>query len=193
MQTIDPKLQSEVWRRVMGRAEPAVATAGEADMSTDGTSSGTAATTTTATPMAADAAANDAGANGTLTAEAVLGLIQWEKDDCATYRYLARRACGCDATALLRMAEDAACHSRKLQAMYYLLTGKCTCPQPATPACAPCLTEALRERYDRAIAAAEAYRDAAKAWPAMSCEFLSMAEDEYCRSKQLYSMICRRL
>lgn len=190
MQTIDPKLQSEVWRRVMGRAEPAVATAGEADMTTDGTSSGAASA---ATPMAADTTSGNTGASGTLTAEAVLGLIQWEKDDCATYRYLARRACGCDAAALLRMAEDAACHSRRLQTMYYLLTGKCTCPQLATPACAPCLTEALRERYDRAIAAAEAYRDAAKSWPAMSCEFLAMAEDEFCRSKQLYSMICRRL
>ena len=189
MQTIDPKLQNEVWRRVMGRAEPAAATAGEADMSAEGMSSGAAPTAPAATPMAAE----DTAANGTLTAEAVLGLIQWEKDDCATYRYLARRACGCDASALLRMAEDAACHSRKLQTMYYLLTGKCICPQPATPACAPCLTEALRERYDRAIAAAEAYRDAAKAWPAMSCELLAMAEDESCRSRQLYSMICRRL
>lgn len=168
MESIDPKLQNDVWRRVMGTAEaPAVPEA----------------------PAAPEAPETPS----ILTAEELLTRMQQEKNDCATYRYLACKTCGCDARTLRQLADDEACHFKKLHAMYFLRTGKCVCLPPEKPDCTACLTDALRARYQGELAAAALYEDDARRWPDMADEFYCMAADEVRHSRCVRAMICRRV
>ena len=172
MQPIDPKLQNEVWSRVMGANQPATA----ADTVSD---------TVPEQPAETETAP--------LTDAELLTRMQHEKNDCATYRYLSCKACGCDARTLRQIADDEACHFKKLHAMYFLLTGKCVCLSPEKPDCTACLTDALRARYEGELAAAAQYEADARRWPDMADEFLCMAADETRHSKCVRAMICRRL
>ncbi len=130
---------------------------------------------------------------GPLTAQELLSLMQYEKNDCAAYRSYARMAGGRDAQLLCRIAADEADHYRRLHAMYFLLTGKCACLQAEKPSCTACLTEALRSAYALERRAAETYEKAARRWPEMADELTRIADDEARHARELRALICRRL
>lgn len=194
MQSIDPKLQSGVWQRVMGASQTEAPTGPSAPTGPDATAI-PATPLTPATPTVPTTPTTPAVPEtpAVLSAEELLERMQHEKNDCAAYRYLCCKACGCDARTLRQMADDEACHFKKLHAMYFLITGKCVCLPPEKPDCTACLTDALRARYEGELAAAAQYEADARRWPDMADEFLCMAADETRHSKCVRAMICRRL
>lgn len=128
-----------------------------------------------------------------ITAQELLALMQDEKNDCATYRYLSCKSCGAEAKALKELSQEEACHFKKLHALYYILTGQCVCLDPAKPACTACLAVSLRERYEAELAGARAYEEAAAKWPDMAAEFRCLAEDERAHSRKLVCLLQYRL
>lgn len=163
MNSIDPKLQSAVWNRVMSGC------------------SGT---------VSQEAAAP---AQGALSARELLDMMQGEKNDCAVYRYFSRKACGRDARTFQAMADVKACHFQKLHTMYFLVAGECASLQAARPNCTTCMAEELRIRYNEELKAAAWYEAAAKRWPAMADEFRCMAAETMQMTREIRSMICRLL
>jgi len=162
MQPIDPKLNEEVWSRVM---------AGQAG------GTGTAA-------AAADTQEQRAAK--------MLELMQDERDDAATYRYLARRVCGAEARALQAISDEEACHYRKLGAMYFLLTGKCANLLPTQPECVSCQADALRGRFQAELNGSKAYEAVAQECTPMAQEFHALAADELRHSRIILSLLeCR--
>lgn len=114
-------------------------------------------------------------------------LAEWiacELADCEAYRALAK----CGFSAVFRaLANDEACHARKLSALYFLLTGcrPAVCPAAKEDAC---LRSAVRSRFAQELKGAEAYRAAAAQWPAHAALFCALANDEArhaCRLREI--------
>lgn len=74
----------------------------------------------------------------TLTPEKLLSLIDGERADSALYAHLAARMKGRAQAMLRAIAQQEACHAKKLAAVYFLNTGKKPAPEgrsaPASPA-----------------------------------------------------------
>lgn len=165
MQPIDPMMQQAVWNRVMAGDRGAVETC------------------PTAPPQCP----------ATITEEELLELMQDEKNDCATYRYLSCKSSGAEAKTLKELSAEEAGHFKKLHALYYILTGQCVCLEPAKPACTACLAVSLRERYEGELAGARAYEEAAVKWPDMAHVFHCLAADERAHSQKIVCLLQYRL
>ena len=92
-----------------------------------------------------------------LTASQVLELLEGTLADAVTYKTLAARAAKRVRQCLLQLAREEQVQYRKLEAVYYLMTGVRPCPaRPGAP-CVACLNEELRKRYRRETASAKIY------------------------------------
>ena len=97
------------------------------------------------------------GSDTGLTQAQVLELLEGALADACTYQTLAGRARGNLRRTLLELSQAERRHSRKLEAVYYLMTGKRPCPdQPKAP-CVACLNEELRRRYEAEVQGAARY------------------------------------
>ena len=93
----------------------------------------------------------------TLTPEKLLSLIDGERADSALYAHLAARMKGRAQAMLRAIAQQEACHAKKLAAVYFLNTGKKACPGRPERPCVTCINETLRQQYTAEHAAHEAY------------------------------------
>ena len=115
-------------------------------------------------------------------------LAEWiarELADCETYRALAK----CGFPAVFRaLANEEACHERKLSALYFLLTGCRPAVCPAAKEDTSCMGSAVRSRFAQEQKGAEVYRAAAAQWPAHAALFCALANDETrhaCRLREI--------
>ena len=92
-----------------------------------------------------------------LTAEQVMELLQQELMDACTYRVLAGRVRKELRRCLLQLAREEQLHYRKLEAVYYLMTGKRPCPDRPKAPCVACTNEELRKRYEEEVEGAAVY------------------------------------
>jgi len=108
------------------------------------------------------AAPRRAGADKELTEAQVLELLKEELEAACTYRVLAQRTKGNLRRCLLELARAEQQHSRKLEAVYYLMTGRRPCPDRPKAPCVSCLNEELRKRYDEEVKGAARYHKLAE-------------------------------
>ena len=122
-------------------------------------------------------------AAGSLTPEK-LSLIDGERADSALYAHLAARMKGRAQAMLRAIAQQEACHAKKLAAVYFLNTGKKACPGRPERPCVTCINETLRQQYTAEHAAHEAYAALAENAGTHRCMLLRMAQEE-CEHAQL--------
>ncbi len=107
----------------------------------------------------------------------------------ATYCHLACMARGCVRKTLQCLAADEKRHAKTLAAMYYILTGRKACPEPARPACVACLNEALREQYAAERQASRRYAELAKCAGEHACAFEQLSTDACCHAQTLCQLL----
>ena len=110
----------------------------------------------------------------TLTPEKLLSLIDGERADSALYAHLAARMKGRAQAMLHAIAQQEACHAKKLAAVYFLNTGKKACPGRPERPCVTCINDAAHEAYAALAENAGTHR----------CMLLRMAQEE-CEHAQL--------
>ena len=93
-----------------------------------------------------------------LTAEQVVELLCGELEDAAVYEALACRVRGQNQQKLRYLARQELRHFAKLEAVYYLMTGKKPCPDKPKRPCIACTNEELRSRYIHEVESAAKYR-----------------------------------
>ena len=116
--------------------------------------------------------------------EKLLSLIDGERADSALYAHLAARMKGRAQAMLRAIAQQEACHAKKLAAVYFLNTGKKACPGRPERPCVTCINETLRQQYTAEHAAHEAYAALAENAGTHRCMLLRMAQEE-CEHAQL--------
>ena len=102
----------------------------------------------------------------------------------AQYAHLAARMKGRAQAMLRAIAQQEACHAKKLAAVYFLNTGKKACPGRPERPCVTCINETLRQQYTAEHAAHEAYAALAENAGTHRCMLLRMAQEE-CEHAQL--------
>ncbi len=123
--------------------------------------------------------------------ESLREMIAGEHTDHVTYLAAARCA-GRHAATLRQIAMQEDCHGRRLQALYYLLTGECYAPEVA-PRCEGSLCETLRARFAVELEGAKRYRAAAERWPEHRRLFQELAAQEENHGRILQGITCRML
>ena len=143
-----------------------------------------------AAPCATDAEARqEAG----ISEKTIAGMIQHEYCDAALYRSLAAQGPRCARERLLRLAEDERCHAKRLGALYFLMTGKKYCPEPARGACTACFNEALRKQYQAELEAETGYAALAERAGEQACTFETLAREEGRHAQTLYCILQQTL
>ena len=124
-----------------------------------------------------------------MDSEKLRKMIEIEKTDACIYRMLARCTSGKNAECLRRIAREEACHARKLEALFYLWTGKRACVVSGKLPHYRCLAEALRARHPMELTGAEQYREAAEQLPEFREHFCRLADDESRHAEQVLCML----
>lgn len=119
----------------------------------------------------------------------VLELIIDELRDCGTYRSLAKAMRGCDKGILMGLAEEEACHARKLSAVYFLMTGRKACPDRPKIPCITCINTSLRQRYQDELHGHAEYLRLSKCAGEFSCVMAELAKDELCHSQKILCLL----
>ena len=97
-----------------------------------------------------------------LTERQVMELLEQEAKDACTYQTLACRVKGEARRTLMQLSREEKEHYRKLEAVYYVMTGRRpSVDRPKAP-CVACLNEELRRRYDMEIQGAALYHKLAQ-------------------------------
>ena len=99
---------------------------------------------------------------GSITCQQVMELLEGELKDACTYRTLAMRVKKSIREPLLCLYRDEMRHYRKLEAVYYLMTGKRPCPDRPKAPCVACTNEELRKRYEGEVEGAAIYHGLAE-------------------------------
>lgn len=97
-----------------------------------------------------------------LTEIRVMELLQGELADACTYQTLANRTRGEARRCLQQLAREERQHARKLETVYYVMTGQRPCPDRPKAPCVACLNEELRKRYEEEIEGAARYHKLAE-------------------------------
>ena len=122
-------------------------------------------------------------------------LMNDEASDESAYRVLANNMNSRQAAAALRsLSADEAMHLRRLQALYYLLTGDTYTPMHEYPRCRQRATlSALRDRYWAESEGSRAYAEAAKTYSDTAARpvFASFSQDEARHARTIESLIER--
>ena len=118
-----------------------------------------------------------------LTQTKILELLERELLDACTYRTLAGRMGKQARCGLQQLAREEQQHYKKLEAIYYLMTGSRPCPDRPKAPCVACTSEELRNRYRQEVAGAEAYHGLAEKAGSFAELFhgLSRAEERHAR------------
>ena len=90
-------------------------------------------------------------------AEAIMEHIAQKQENACLYRVLAGRVCVRCRNILLEMANDELCAVKELSAVYFVMTGRKSCPAPAPKPCITCTSETLRQQYAEVLASAGRY------------------------------------
>ena len=113
-----------------------------------------------------------------LTAQQVMELLEKELLDVCTYRTLAGRVRKEQRRLLLQLAQAEQRHYRKLEAIYYLMTGQRPCPERPKAPCMACTSEELRKRYQQEAAGAETYHKLAEQAGSFASVFHCLGHEE---------------
>jgi len=92
-----------------------------------------------------------------MTPAQVMELLEQELKDACTYQVLAGRVKKDVRRVLLQLAQEERRHYRKLEAVYYLMTGTRPCPDRPKAPCVACTNEELRTRYHEEVEGAKRY------------------------------------
>lgn len=164
MSNIDPKQAERVWSRVMG-----------------------------ASCQTSEAPKVEKPQMQGLDEQTLCELLCGELRDYTTYCHLACMARGCARKTLQCIAADEKRHAKMLAAIYYILTGKKACPDPAKAPCVACLNESLREQYSGELQASRRYAELARCAGEHACTFEKLSADECRHAQMLYSLLQRCL
>lgn len=159
MTNIDPKQAERVWSRVMG------------------------------VPCQAQTAPQQSAPASCLDEKTLCELIQAAMCARATYQKLSCMTRGCARATLQALANEKTCQIKQLSAIYYILTAKKICPEPARPACIACLNEALREQRAAAKQMEARYMELAQCAGEYACQLEQMAKEECRAAEQLYHVL----
>jgi len=116
-------------------------------------------------------------------------MIAEEKTSACAYRALARCAGGQSREQLCRFAEQALCHARKLDAIYYLWTGERACVTSGEVPRFRCLPEGLREMHGRETVSAARCHRTAEELPDHAEVFHAAAREKTCRAEALLRLL----
>lgn len=122
--------------------------------------------------------AESAQPQAVLTPGSVMTAMQDEYAAACAYRTLAQHYHGAAKQTLLHIADEEACHARRLAAIYFLQTGSKACPERVTPPCITCRTETIRARYQAELEDVKSYDALAAADSSFAHCFAEIAEDE---------------
>lgn len=128
-----------------------------------------------------------------LTEAQVLELLMGELSDACTYQTLAQRTKGDMRRCLLRLSQEERQHSRKLEAVYYLMTGRRPCPDRPKAPCVACLNEELRRRYEDEVKGAARYHKLADQAGSFAQTFHCLGLDEERHSRMILHLLERCL
>lgn len=124
-----------------------------------------------------------------LTQAQIMELLEHELADACTYRTLAQRAGGDLRRCLLQLAGEEQRHARKLEAVYYLMTGRKPCPDRPKSPCVACLNEELRRRYDAEIQGAAQYHKLADGAGSFAQTFHCLGLEEERHSRMILRLL----
>ena len=124
-----------------------------------------------------------------LTAQQVMELLQCELMDACTYQTLAMRVKKDLRRCLLQLAQEERRHYRKLEAVYYLMTGQRPCPDRPKAPCVACLNEELRKRYREEVAGAEKYHCLAEKAGSFAAVFHCLGHEEEHHSRRILELL----
>lgn len=128
--------------------------------------------------------------------DVLTGFIEMELADRRTFLAMSRQAPGWAVRQLREMAADETAHAQRLQAVYYLITGRCYAPAVSTERIyVGRWCPALRERYHVAACNAMNYTRAAEGTtdPCLARLLEELAAEEYQQSQALLAMLERAL
>ena len=124
-----------------------------------------------------------------MTPQQVMELLQGELTDACTYRALAVRVKKHARQCLMQLAQEERRHYRKLEAVYYLMTGQRPCPdRPRTP-CMACTNEELRKRYQEEVKGAEQYHALAEQAGSFASVFHCLGNEEERHSRMILELL----
>ncbi len=124
-----------------------------------------------------------------LTAEQVMELLVGEQADACTYRTLAGRVKGSLRQQLLQLAQEEQGHYRKLEAVYYLMTGERPCPDRPKVPCISCTNEELRRRYEGEVEGARRYHCLAESAGSFESVMHCLGHDEERHSRVILQLL----
>ena len=149
--------------------------------------------------MAASEEMPDCGCNPTVKPDRCLSpcqimeLLEHELEDACTYRTLASRVKKDIRQILLQLARDEQCHYRRLEAVYYLMTGKRPCPDRPKAPCVACTNEELRKRYEAEVEGARHYHCLAEKAGSFAGVFHCLGRDEDRHARMILHLLERCL
>lgn len=124
-----------------------------------------------------------------LTAEQVMELLEAEQAAACTYRVLAARVKGEVRRQLQQLSREEQGHYRKLEAVYYLMTGRRPCPDRPKAPCVACTNEELRRRYEGEVEDARKYHCLAEKAGSFAQVFHSLGHDEERHSRVILHLL----
>lgn len=128
-----------------------------------------------------------------VTAQQVMELLQAELKDTCTYRTLAMRVGKEIRRQLLQLSQEERQHYRKLEAVYYLMTGQRPCPDLPKAPCMACTNEELRKRYQEEVEGAARYHALAEKAGSFASVFHCLGHEEERHSHQILTLLQRCL
>ena len=109
--------------------------------------------------------------------------------DACTYQTLAMRVKKHARQRLMQLAQEERRHYRKLEAVYYLMTGQRPCPdRPRTP-CMACTNEELRKRYREEVKGAEKYHALAEQAGSFASVLHCLGSEEERHSRMILELL----
>lgn len=124
-----------------------------------------------------------------LTVQQIMELLEGELCDACTYQTLAMRVKKDLRRCLLQLAQEERQHYRKLEAVYYLMTGQRPCPDRPKAPCVACLNEELRKRYREEVAGAEKYHCLAEKAGSFATVFHCLGHEEERHSRRILELL----
>ena len=128
-----------------------------------------------------------------LSSAQVLELLEGELKDSCTYQVLAGRVRKDVRRCLLELAREERRHYRRLEAVYYLMTGQRPCPDRPKAPCVACTNEELRKRYRDEIEGAKRYHALADHAGSIACVFHCLGNDEERHAHTILDLLQRCL
>ena len=124
-----------------------------------------------------------------LTPSQVMELLEGELLDACTYRVLAERTKKDVRRCLLQLYQEERRHYRKLEAVYYLMTGSRPCPDRPKKPCVACTNEELRKRYTAEVEGGKHYHCLAEKAGSFACVFHTLGNDEERHARMILELL----